>query len=63
MGFKPDNKYSFSIDHLWNRKRADSLDEKQEIKAHKKAHLLHFERWNRSLRTKYLVEALFILLG
>ncbi|CAI2386274.1 unnamed protein product [Moneuplotes crassus] len=60
LDFHPDNQYKYSI--VCSCKKKMSPKERKMLKSSpKKAHFFHFNCWDRSLITKYTVEAIFIL--
>ena len=63
FGYKPQNRYNFSIDHLWeNKLRIHNRSVQKKFKAPQKAHFFHFGRWDRSLFTKFFIEWMFVIL-
>jgi len=63
FGYKPKQRYIFSIENLYKRMTEKEFYELGEKEKLRKAHFFHFKRWDQSLMTKYIIEALFIVIG
>ena len=61
LDHKPETKYRYSIEKWWEGDETNQIKRKKVKIKPSKAHIFHFERWEKSIMTKYSVEAIFIL--
>ena len=59
--FRPTG-YKYSISNLWKKNKKKSNLQQRKLLEPQKAHFFHFERWNHSIITKYVIQALVIVI-
>jgi len=61
LDYKPEAKYRYSISNLYDNQKIKKNQKRKVTIKPRKAHFFHFERWDKSMMTKYVIEAIFIL--